>query len=92
MNGDILSIYYIFVGIKNGTPNPMPGYVKTWEMDSPLAQYLNEPKWTFSIPQFSSEVEAALRGERNVQYVWDDAIDKIVGYLRSKSAMMRNAS
>ena len=59
MNGDILSIYYIFVGIENGTPNPMPGYVKMEEMDSPLAQYIDKPKWTFLMPQFSPNVEAA---------------------------------
>ena len=52
MNGDILSIYYIFVGIKNGTPNAMPGYVKMEEMDNPLAQYKDKPKWTFSMPRF----------------------------------------
>ena len=32
-----MSIYYIFVGIKNGTPNPMPGHVKMEETESPLA-------------------------------------------------------
>ena len=88
----MLSIYYVFVGIKNGTPNPMPGYVKTEKTDSPLAQYLDKPKWTFSIPRFSPNVEAALRSEKNVEYVWHDAIEQIVGYLRSKDAMMRNAS
>ena len=70
----------------------MPGYVKMEETDSPLAQYIDKPKWTFSMPQFSPNVEAALRSEKNVEYVWDDAIDQIVGYLRSKNAMMRNAS
>ena len=73
MNGDILSIYYIFVGFENGTPNPMPGYVKTEEMDSLLAQYIDKPKWTFSMPQFSLNVEAALISEKNAEYVWDDA-------------------
>ena len=92
MNGDILSIYYIFVGIENGTPNPMPVYVKMEETDSPLARYIDKPKWTFLMPQFSPNVEAALRSEKNMEYVWDDAIDQIVGYLRSKNAMMRNAS
>ena len=44
------------------------------------------------MPQFSPNVEAALRSEKNEEYVWDDAIDQIVGYLRSKNVMMRNAS
>ena len=70
----------------------MSGDVKTEQMDSLLAQHLDKPKWTFLMPQFSANVEAALRGEKNVQYVWDDAIDQIVGYLRSNNAMMRNAS
>ena len=67
MNGDILSIYNIFVGIKNGTPNPMPGYVKTEEMGSPLTQYLDKPKWTFLMPRFSPNVEEALRSEKNIE-------------------------
>ena len=92
MNGDILCIYYIFVGTEIGTPNPMPGDVKTEQMDGPLAQHLDKPKWTFLMPQFTANVEAALRSEKNVEYVWDDAIDQIVEYLRSNNAMMRNAS
>ena len=35
---------------------------------------------------------AVIISEKNAEYVWDDAIDQIVGYLRSKNAMMRNAS
>ena len=70
----------------------MPGDVKTEQMDSPLAQYLDKPKLKFLMPQFSTNVEAALRSEKNMEYVWDDVIDQIVGYLRSKNAMMRNAS
>ena len=70
----------------------MPGYVKMKEMESPLAHYIDKPKWTFSMPQFSPNVEAALRSEKNVEYVWDDVIDQIVEYLRSTDAMMRNAS
>ena len=70
----------------------MPEYVKMEEMDSPLAQYIDKPKWTFLMPQFSPYVEAALRSEKKMEYVWDDAIDQIVGYLRSKNAMIRNAS
>ena len=37
-------------------------------------------------------MEAALRSKKNVEYVWDDVIDQIVEYLRSKNAMMKNAS
>ena len=70
----------------------MPGHVKMEEMESPLAQFINKLKWTFSMPQFSPNVEAAFRSEKNAEYVWDDAIDQIVGYLRSTNAMMRNAS
>ena len=44
------------------------------------------------MPQFSPNVEAALRSEKNTEYVWDDAIDQIMGYLRSTNAMKRNAS
>ena len=44
------------------------------------------------MPQFSPNVEAALRSEKNMEYVWDDVIDQIVGYLRLTKAMMRNAS
>ena len=44
------------------------------------------------MPQFSPNVEAAIRSEKNVEYVWDDVIDQIVEYLRSKNAMMRYAS
>ena len=36
----------------------------------------------------SANVEVALRSEKNVEYVWDDAIDLMVGYWRSKNAMM----
>ena len=92
MNGDILCIYYIFVGTEIGTPNPMPGGVKTEQMDSPLAQHLDKPKWKCLMPQFSANVEAALRSEKNAEYVWDDAIDQMVGYLRSINAMMRTSS
>ena len=44
------------------------------------------------MPRFLPNVEAALRSEKNVEYVWDDVIDQIVGYLRSTNAMMRSAS
>ena len=70
----------------------MPGHVKTEEMESLLAHFIDKPKWTFSMPQFSLNVKAALRSEKNMEYVWDDVIDQIVGYLRSTNAMMRNAS
>ena len=39
-----ISIYYIFVGIENGTPNPMPGHVKTEEMESLLVHFIDKPK------------------------------------------------
>ena len=66
----------------------MPGYVKTEQMDSPLAQDLDKPKWKFLMPQFSANVEAALRSQKNMEYVWDDVIDQMVEYLRSNNAMM----
>ena len=92
MNGDILCIYYVFVGTEIGTPNPMPGDVKTEQMDSPLAQHLDKAKWKFLMPQFSANVEAAFRSKKNMEYVSNDAIDQMVGYLRSNNAMMRNSS
>ena len=70
----------------------MPEDVKTEQMDSPLAQHLDKPKWTFLMPRFSANVETVLRSEKNAEYVWDDGIDQTVGYLRSNNAMMRNAS
>ena len=91
MNGDILCIYYIFVGTKIGTPNPIPGDVKTEQTDSPVAQHLDKPKQKFLMPQFSPYVEAALRSEKNTEYVWDDVTDQMVGYFRSKNAMMRTS-
>ena len=39
-----MSIYYIFVGIKNGMPNPMLGHVKMEEMESPLVHFIDKPK------------------------------------------------
>ena len=44
------------------------------------------------MPQISTNVESALRRERNVEYVWDDMFDQIVGYLRSKDATMTTCS
>ena len=37
-------------------------------------------------------METALQREKNAEYVWDDAVDQMVGYLRSKDAMMRTSS
>ena len=34
----------------------------------------------------------AIRSEKNMEYVWDDVIDQMVGYLRSNNVMVRNAS
>ena len=45
----------------------MPGHVKTKEMESALAHFIDKPKWTFSMPQFSPNVEAALRNEKNAE-------------------------
>ena len=59
MNGDILCIYYLFVGTEIGTPKPMPQDMKTEQMDSPLAQHLDKPNWTLLMPQFSVNMEAA---------------------------------
>ena len=67
----------------------MPEDVKTEQMDSSWAQHLDKAKWKFSMPQFSANVEEALRSEKNAEYVWDDAIDHMVGY---KSGMMKNSS
>ena len=44
------------------------------------------------MPQFSANVEADIKREKNMEYVWDDAVDQMVGYLRSNDAMMRTCS
>ena len=56
----------------------MPGDVKTKQMDNPLAQHLDKPEWKFLMPQFSANVEAAFRSEKNTEYVLDDVTDLMV--------------
>ena len=44
------------------------------------------------MPQFSTNMKPALRREKNTEYVWDIAVDQIVGYLRSQDVMMTTSS